>query len=462
MSRKKAAFTVCCLLLLAGCARRTVIGPGTLPSGKRPTLIQTRPVTPAGARRVIPLELATLYLQALMAYHSGHYQQALSKLTAVLKVDHTFSEAYWARGEIYFDLEKFDQALRNYHQALQYDPQMIDAAFQLARIYLRQRKYRQAKEQVDYILALDARQPIALQLQKTVSEQAARHHLRKGRALLESGQRPQAIIALRRALESDPGLYQAWLELGRIQQEKGETAQALRSYQKALQIKDDLPLVWRRMGELYLQSAAYEQARHAFQHSLVLDPEQPEVQALLKQAQSNFYRLMKLPPQYLQISSSKQLSRGELAAVLAVNLHFLPHSANDSGQSSLIVPDISRHWAREFILDVIKRGWMRPYPNHDFLPEQSVSRGELAAILDTIVAAQSSGKPLKPLAKPIIFTDISPENQYYQAIMRISSLGLFSAYQQYEGTFLPDKAVSGVQALEIVDRLVEHLKRQQQ
>ncbi len=419
--------------------------------------MEQRPITVAGGRRVLPVEVANLYLQALMAYHHGQYQQALSKLTAVLNVEHTFSEAYWARGEIYYDLKKLDLALRNYHQALQYDPQMIDAAFQLARIYMQRRNYKAVEEQLQHILTLDPRQPTALELLKEGRRQAAGYYLERGQALIQAGKRPQAVAALGKALRNDPKLYPAWLELGHIQQDKGQILQALKSYEKALEIKPDLPLVWNEAGKLHLQSAAYDRARHAFQHSLVLQPDQPEVQALLTEAQSNFYRLMDLPQEYLQISSNQILTRGELAALLAVNLRSLPHSAKTSGEAPLIIPDIAGHWAEQLISYTVKRSWMQPYPNHNFLPSQVVSRGELAAILDDILGEQPFRKGIKPLSRPIIFTDISPENQYYQAIMRVSSLGLFAPYQKHEGTFLPDKAVSGVEALEIVDLLVEYL-----
>ncbi len=319
------------------------------------------------------------------------------------------------------------------------------------------RDYKALEEQLQHILTLDPRQPTALELLKQGRQQAGHYYLERGRALIQAGKRPQAVAALERALKNDPKLYPAWLELGRIQQDKGQISQALKSYEKALEIKPDLPLVWNEAGRLHLQSAAYDRARLAFQHSLVLQPDQPEVQALLKEAQSNFYRLMDLPPEYLQISSQQNLSRGELAALLAVNLRSLPRLAGASSEAPLIIPDIAGHWTEQLISYSVKRGWMQPYPNHNFLPSQVVTRGELAAILDGILTEQPLRKGMKPLDRPIIFTDISPENQYYQAIMRVSSLGLFAPYQKYEGTFLPERAVSGVEALEILDRLVEYL-----
>ncbi len=450
---KKLALLCLCLWLTA-CAKKHAPKSFYSSSANLPGIIASPSAKTVQGQAL--LSIADLYLQGLRAYHHAQYQQALAKLSAVVKADYTFSPAYWTMGEIYYDLNKLNLAAKNYRQALQYDPQMIDAALQLTRIYIKHQEYHEAKEQLTDVLSLEPQQALALELLEQCKQEAAGYHFKRGQALIKNKKHRSAVAELELAVENNPAFYQAWLELGKLQQNNGQSKRAIESYEKAMRLNPNLPVVWNELGKLYLQSAVYDRARYAFQHSLVLDPGQPGIRAQLKEAQTNFYRLIDLPREYLEISSNQAITRGELAAVLTVNLRSLPHVAQSINGSALIIPDISSHWANQFIIYTVKHNWMQPYPNHNFLPDQRVSRGELAAILDNILNETSLNKTADI---PLVFIDISPENQYYKAIMRVGALGLLATYQKGSGVFMSDKAVNGVEALEVVDKLVEALDK---
>ncbi|MBI5787593.1 MAG: tetratricopeptide repeat protein [Candidatus Schekmanbacteria bacterium] len=447
------------LILFTACASKTapVVSQASRKTAKPSNFIEP-PKTPSVPPQALATSANDMYVQAMAEYHRGQYQQALARLTLAIQKDYAFTEAFWARGEIYYDLGKYDQALNNYMQALQYDNKMIAVYLRVAAIYLEQKEFAAAKENLNQVLQIDQRHVVALKLMQQYQTLAADHYLAQGLNASRTGKDDQALADLQQALDINPNLFTAWLEMGNIREKKEQINQAVENYEKALAVNNNLPDTWTKLGNLYLKLNQADKAKQAFQRSLSLNPDQPKVQPLLREAQSSLYQAKNLPEEYLQISSNQSISRGELAAILAVNLQPITGGKNkENGNSLLIIPDITNHWAQKFITYTVKQDWMQPYPNRNFLPKQVVTRGELAAILDRIIARCQTKKETPALASPVIYKDISPEHQYYQAIMRLAAFNILAGYQKEGDSFLPDKPVSGLEALEVVDRVVEFL-----
>jgi len=96
---------------------------------------------------------------------------------------------------------------------------------------------------------------------------------------------------------------------------------------------------------------------------------------------------------------------------------------------------------------------MWPLPNRTFQPEAPVLRAEAAQIADRILGL--AGRRPKEWAR-IHFRDVQPENRFYEAICRVMTAGIFPLETEDE-LFRPSQPLSGLEALELVDRLNAYL-----
>ncbi len=82
----------------------------------------------------------------------------------------------------------------------------------------------------------------------------------------------EAMAAYRRALELDPDLPDAWLNLGRLLHEHGELAEAERSYRRAVALQPDEPTAAYNLGVVLQDLGRRAEAAAAYERTLELDP----------------------------------------------------------------------------------------------------------------------------------------------------------------------------------------------
>jgi tetratricopeptide (TPR) repeat protein len=106
----------------------------------------------------------------------------------------------------------------------------------------------------------------AMALRKAVQfdpGRAVSHHA-LGTALLKSGQLAAAETSLRRAIALDPKLAGAYLDLGVLLDTQGRDAEALQAYNQAVSFSPKLSDIHRRIGELWQRYGKTEQAIAAY------------------------------------------------------------------------------------------------------------------------------------------------------------------------------------------------------
>ncbi len=82
-------------------------------------------------------------------------------------------------------------------------------------------------------------------------EQASAYH-NLGLAYTVSGRVKMAEEAYQKALELDPSLYQAWVNLGGVKLMRWEFQGCLDANQEAVKLRDDIPIIHYNMGQAYL------------------------------------------------------------------------------------------------------------------------------------------------------------------------------------------------------------------
>lgn len=396
-----------------------------------------------------------LYLHGMNFYYRGLYKPAIERFNYATDADDKFLAPYMALGEIYCLIQQPDMAENSYKQALRLDPSLVEARARLGMVYCEQKQYDLAYEHLTAALELQPNHSKAKDYLKYTKQKLARQHLAEGIAYRNGADLGQARISFQEAVRNDPQLGEAYFELGKIYMSEQQYHPAIDSLKLALEIMPKTSTAWRYLGQSLLGLYEYEKARKALQRCLLINPHDEEGEKLLKLVQQELYRGKSIPGEFLKISSNPSITRGELAALLALNLKLPLGKSLPRLDVPVVIPDISSHWAREYIIYVVRNKLMREYPNHYFLPEASLSRGEAAEIVDSALQQLTGLKAIEGKSEGWSYEDVTPLHQYYGAVTRLAALGIMTP--QAENSFGVTHKLSGLEALEIVDRLADFL-----
>lgn len=115
-----------------------------------------------------------------------------------------------------------------------------------------------------------------------------------------------------------------------------------------------------------------------------------------------------------------------------------------------IIKDIEKHWAKEAIENVIKWGLMVGDENQNFRPEASLTRAEMASMIQRLVKGQTSNE------KSINLKDIKGTEWYAEAIAVVNTLEMMAGYE--DGTFRPKENISRQEVMVMITRLARYNK----
>lgn len=127
-----------------------------------------------------------------------------------------------------------------------------------------------------------------------------------------------------------------------------------------------------------------------------------------------------------------------------------PESAvENTATSNINFRDINNHWAKNDIVDIYNKGWMKGVEIDVFAPDQSLTRAQAAAILVRALDLQ----PLQPITSATQpFGDV--ENNYWanKDIIIANQHGLMNGREK--GVFAPEEKVSREEMAVILDRII--------
>lgn len=119
---------------------------------------------------------------------------------------------------------------------------------------------------------------------KTDPKVAARNHLEKGNQQLERQQLPEAIIEYRRAVQADPRLGQARLQLAHAYAVSGDGPNALKEYARAADLLPDDTAAQVKAGNFMLVAGRFDDAQGLANRMLARDANNVQAQVLLANA----------------------------------------------------------------------------------------------------------------------------------------------------------------------------------
>ncbi|MWV46248.1 hypothetical protein GRF59_21835 [Paenibacillus sp. HJL G12] len=105
--------------------------------------------------------------------------------------------------------------------------------------------------------------------------------------------------------------------------------------------------------------------------------------------------------------------------------------------------DTDSHWANQTVKLFTKLGVVKGYEDGSFRPNDSITRGEFAAVIDRVFGLTGSAS-----------TELSDVKGHWaeEAIIALSSTGVISGYP--DGTFKPDRPITRAEIISIISKLV--------
>lgn len=105
--------------------------------------------------------------------------------------------------------------------------------------------------------------------------------------------------------------------------------------------------------------------------------------------------------------------------------------------------DIKGHWAEQSIAQIVELGYMVGKTEDMFMPNDKLTRGEMATILSRLVEPSQVGN--------VSFKDIAGDEWYAQNILTMANKGLLSGYE--DGTFKPKGNITRAETIVILARM---------
>ena len=168
-------------------------------------------------------------------------------------------EYYCTFGNALTDQKKFGEAISMYRKALELQPDLAVAHYNMGNVLKKQGRITEAL--TSYFKAVE--------LEPTVAEP----YYNMGNTFKDQGKLNEAVSCYKKAIELRPDYAEARCNLGHVLQEKGVLDEAVRHYEKATQIMPDLVEAWYGMGNALKEKGELEEAIFCFQKALVLRPD---------------------------------------------------------------------------------------------------------------------------------------------------------------------------------------------
>ena len=347
------------------------------------------------------------------------------------------------------------QAENYFHKALRQMPELVAAQSGYFLNALANGDDGAALERLDVLRQYNPGSELVGRYWMTMSLELVELRLREARQFVATAQYAEALQAYSGALKAAPETGGLYLETAEAALKAGEANIAISYAQRATELEPTNASSYVVLGEAHIAVERLEAAIASYREALRLRPEDEMVRGRLQELQIEYERVY-LPVEYARISKVEQLTREQLAALLAVELSALFQHKPVLG--SVIATDINDSWARGFILQLLSTDILEVLPNHTFQPKALVRRVDLATALSAALASidPMGFDSVRQRARvKTIFSDLLRENIYYDAAAIVVRLGLITPGDK--GKFEPQRFVSGQEGTSAVEALAAYI-----
>ncbi len=216
------------------------------------------------------LALGGLYLKSGKTLRAG---QLVRNVIASAPPDTGLDKAYNLLGLVCYYDRRYDEAIFELRRAIKFNPNNVDARFNLKTIRARLERYNAAK----IYSRMGERKEAIANYRKAIEidPRFIEARQRLGVELNADGHPVEGLKELRRAESISSGYgrtYEILYEEGRILAGMGRTEEALRVFERVISSKPRFAAAHNEVGKIRLERGEYDEAMHSFSRAISCDP----------------------------------------------------------------------------------------------------------------------------------------------------------------------------------------------
>ena len=286
-------------------------------------------------------------------------------------------------------------------------------------------------------------------LNEVVKFRALTQHISGARDASRAGRLDEAVKSYGQAIDASPDSAFLYVEMAGVERRKGDNDAAIEHFRKAVSLDPGDVRSMTQIGELLEAKSDVPGAIQAYSDAIAVESN-PDLEKRVADLKEGL--LTQLPEAYRGIAESPQITRADLATLIAGRLERLVQATRT--QEADLLTDSRDTAAWRSIQSVVRSGIMDPYPNHTFGPREPVTRAELAQTASRLlnrIAADHPGQPSPWDGKKIPFGDMSTDHLQYTAASAVVSAGIMAV--SAGNNFQPLRTVSGKEAADAILKL---------
>lgn len=417
-------------LLVWGCAETARINP---PKGTLVDPFSNIDVRPTSEFR-----------EAYRFYESGDQAKARFALKKILGKTPSYYPAELALAYTYLAEGNLEQADTCIQKTLSYAPTYAQALFVQAQLLESRQDFDAALASLDEIEKAQPEYPELHQTRNILKLKATEMHLGEGKRLADSD--PEAAIRhFQTAEQLAPEIAEIPLQIADVYIKHNQCADAVPILEQADQATPDNADIKSRLFDCYNELGQYDQALAKYSELSLLKPPTAEMQKKVQDIKHTL-AFRALPQEYQAIPTTEQITRGQLAAYLMLNLEFLKKYSTE-GPSNIIV-DTLDNWAKVQIQKAVDLGIMDLFPNRTFQPSQPITKLELAKAASRLLEILEAGNSIHVTYTDATIPDIPAGNVYFAVVSKPVEAGVISL--DNDGRFNAHRPVAGSELISMI------------
>jgi tetratricopeptide (TPR) repeat protein len=420
-----------------------------------PPAVVFTPKYPDFIRPPVPQELAGTTAAASYEWgwrflQAGDLRNAEREFAGSLKASPGFYPAEAGAGYLELARNNPASALPRFDRALERQPEYVSALVGRGEALASLNRESEAAAAFAKAAALDASLGELAVKAEVLRFRGVERDLAAARDAARAGRSDDAVRLYETAIATSPESGFLYRELAVIERKRGNTDQALSHFRQAAALDPTDTEALTAMAELLEARGEVTEALAAYESALAVEPS-----AVIERRRETLrarVALAALPEQYRAIETAPEVTRGDLAALIALRLGGLLQASRPV--NAALITDVRAHWAEPYIMDVARAGVMDPYENHTFQPRGVVRRVDLAEAVSRLLSRVAAASPAQAKSWQNSrgkFSDVAASHLAYAAVSAAVASGVISVPP--DGAFQPARAVTGAEAVDTIRRL---------
>ncbi len=386
--------------------------------------------------------------QRLQAADLRGAERAFSSIT---RTDPTFYPAEAGLGYVALARKDSKAAVAHFDRALTVQPSYAPALAGRGQAYLAMNEREQALASFDAALAADPTLSAVRSAADVLRFQGLQGGVGAARAAAEAGRLAEARAAYQEAIAASPQSPFLFRELSAVERRDGALDAALSHATRASELEPTDARNFVAVADVLEAQGQFAKAADALATAASLDPSDALTARINSLREKSAFATM--PEEYRTIDQAPAINRGQLAALIGVELDDLIKRAPGP---TAVLTDVRTHWAAPWIISVNRAGVMDAYANHTFQPDGRVNRGDLAVSVSrllNLIAVDNPKLAARWRNARRKFGDLSPGHLSYPAASVAVEAGVMSVGEN--GNFELTRPVTGAEAIAAVKKLRE-------